>query len=54
MANNGLNDEISQIASVMWMAAIPMIIGLILAVIVFKKPREYKENLNNKSYNYSS
>ena len=51
MANNGLNVEISQIASVMGMAAIPMIIGLILAVIVFKKPREYKDIENNTPKN---
>lgn len=43
MANNGLVVEISDIASVMWLAAIPMIVGLILAIIVYRKPRIYKE-----------
>lgn len=41
MANNGLVVEVSDIASVMWMAAIPMIVGFALAILVFKKPREY-------------
>lgn len=43
MANNGLNVSISQIASVMWLSAIPMIIGLITAIIVYKRPRIYNE-----------
>lgn len=42
MANNGLTVAISDIASVMWMAAIPMVVGLILAIIVFRKPRDYQ------------
>ncbi|MSN96257.1 sodium:proton antiporter [Campylobacter sp. FMV-PI01] len=51
MANNGLIVEISKIASIMWMAAIPMIIGLILAIIIFKKPKIYKDIDQNTPQN---
>ncbi|CZE46150.1 Na+/H+ antiporter family protein [Campylobacter geochelonis] len=43
MSNNGITVSIQDISSVMWMGAIPMIIGLILAIIVYRKPREYKD-----------
>lgn len=51
MANNGLTVSIGQISGVMWMSAIPMIVGLILAIIVYKKPRVYKEIEQNTPKN---
>lgn len=47
MVNNGVNVEISDISSVMWLSAIPMIFGLILAVWYFRKPREYAQIAQN-------
>lgn len=54
MANNGLLVEISDIAKVMWMAAIPMIVGLVLAIIIYKKPREYQNIQNNMPKNLNN
>ncbi|MCI6989027.1 MAG: sodium:proton antiporter [Campylobacter sp.] len=50
-ANNGIDISISDISSVMWMAAIPMVFGLILAVFVFRKPRVYDEISKNIEQN---
>ncbi|MDL0088763.1 Na+/H+ antiporter NhaC family protein [Campylobacter gastrosuis] len=42
MKNNGINVEISDISSVMWIGGVSMLIGLILAIFIFyAKRREY-------------
>ncbi|MCD8213108.1 MAG: sodium:proton antiporter [Campylobacter sp.] len=46
LANNGVNVEISDIGSVMWIGGASMFIGLLLAVFVFyAKPRKYKDDV---------
>lgn len=54
LQHNGINVAISDIGSVMWLSAIPMIFGLILAIWYFRKPREYKQNnqTENEKINY--
>lgn len=47
--NNGMNINISDVSSVMWLGGIAMIVGLILAIFVYRKPRQYGQTeLENK------
>ena len=43
MTENGITVSLGDISSVMWLTAIPMLFGLILAIFVYRKPREYQE-----------
>ena len=43
MSKNGMDVGISDIAGVMWMSAIPMVIGLVLAMLYYRKPRSYTQ-----------
>lgn len=40
--NTGLNISIGDVSAVMWMPATGFIIGLILAVVYYRKPRQYR------------
>ena len=42
LSANGINASISDIGSVMWIGGVSMIIGLILAIIFYHKPRHYE------------
>ena len=45
LSNNGVNVEISDISSVMWIGGASMLVGLILAVFfAYKRPRSYKNS----------
>lgn len=44
LANNGINVEIGDISSVMWIGGFAMLIGLILAIFYYSSPREYSQN----------
>ncbi|AII15452.1 Na+/H+ antiporter family protein [Campylobacter iguaniorum] len=43
LGNNGINVEISDIGSVMWLGGAAMLVGLLLAVFYYRKPRIYGE-----------
>lgn len=47
LENNGIVVSIEQVSSTMIFTAIPMIIGLALAIFVFRKPREYSQIQSN-------
>lgn len=44
LANNGVEVNLSDISSVMWLGGAAMLAGLILAIIYYSAPREYKMN----------
>lgn len=46
MNTNNVNVTLGDVSSVMWLTAIPMLLGLILAVIIYSKPRKYKDVLD--------
>lgn len=44
MISNGINTTTSDVTSVMWIAGIGMILGLLIAIfITYRKPRNYKD-----------
>ncbi|PSM53066.1 YuiF family protein, putative amino acid transporter [Campylobacter blaseri] len=51
MINNSIEVTLSNVSSIMWLAAIPMIIGLATALIVYRKPREYQTIEQNLEQN---
>lgn len=52
--NNGMNINISDVSSVMWLGGIAMIVGLILAIFFYHKPRQYGQTeLENKEIHES-
>ncbi len=51
---NGVSTTIAQITGVMWIAGLAMVVGLLVAVLIlYKKPRRYKEKSFNIE-NYAS
>lgn len=51
MVNNGMNVNIGEISSVLWLAIIPMVLGFGLALLAYRKPREYKDIEQNLAQN---
>ncbi|GAA9251053.1 Na+/H+ antiporter family protein [Helicobacter pylori] len=50
---NGVSATLAQITGVMWIAGLAMVVGLLAAVLMYKKPRRYKEKSFNIE-NYAS
>lgn len=48
--NNGLNVDISDIGSIMWIGGAAMLLGLILALIYYRKPRDYVQNALDEKF----
>lgn len=44
LGNNGINVEIGDISSVMWIGGVAMLIGLVLALFYYRKPRDYMQS----------
>ncbi|CUU70079.1 transporter [Campylobacter hyointestinalis] len=44
LGNNGINVEIGDISSVMWLGGVAMLIGLVLALFYYRKPRDYMQS----------
>ncbi len=44
LGNNGINVEIGDISSVMWIGGVAMLIGLVLALFYYRKPRDYTQS----------
>lgn len=44
ISQNGLETNLSDISSVMWLGGVAMLIGLFLAIIYYRTPRSYKQN----------
>ncbi len=42
--SNGMNVEIGDISSVMWIGGVAMLIGLVLALFYYRKPRDYTQS----------
>ena len=53
MNANGIAVSLGDISSVMWLSAVPMLVGLILAVIYYRKPREYAETKQSLDAHFS-
>lgn len=48
LASNGVDVSISDISSVMWIGGASMLVGLILAVFFYRKPRSYENHALDK------
>ncbi|WP_086270463.1 Na+/H+ antiporter family protein [Campylobacter devanensis] len=44
ISQNGLETNLSDISSVMWLGGVAMLIGLFLAIIYYRTPRSYKQS----------
>lgn len=44
LGNNGINVEIGDISNVMWIGGVAMLIGLVLALFYYRKPRDYMQS----------
>ncbi|WP_086228885.1 Na+/H+ antiporter family protein [Campylobacter sp. P0109] len=44
ISQNGLETNLSDISSVMWLGGVAMLIGLFLAIIYYRKPRSYEQS----------
>ncbi|WP_086227191.1 Na+/H+ antiporter family protein [Campylobacter devanensis] len=44
ISQNGLETNLSDISSVMWLGGVAMLIGLFLAIIYYRTPRNYKQS----------
>lgn len=44
LGNNGINVEIGDISSVMWLGGVAMLTGLVLALFYYRKPRDYMQS----------
>ena len=53
MNANGIAVSLSDISSVMWLSAVPMLVGLVLAVIYYRKPRDYAETKQSLDAHFS-
>ncbi|MCQ2983821.1 Na+/H+ antiporter family protein [Helicobacter pylori] len=54
LKTNGVSSTLAQITGVMWIAGLAMVVGLLVAVLIlYKKPRHYKEKSFNIE-NYAS
>lgn len=51
LASNGVEVSIGDISSVMWIGGASMLVGLILAVFFYRKPREYENSSLDKESN---
>lgn len=49
LANNGVEVSLGQISSVMWLGGAAMLLGLILAILYYRKPRDYSQNNEEKA-----
>ncbi|BCX78758.1 Na+/H+ antiporter family protein [Campylobacter sp. 19-13652] len=49
LANNGVEVSLGQISSVMWLGGAAMLVGLLLAIFFYRKPREYSQTSAEKA-----
>ncbi|WP_086289579.1 Na+/H+ antiporter family protein [Campylobacter devanensis] len=54
ISQNGLETNLSDISSVMWLGGVAMLIGLFLAIIYYRTPRSYKQSSMEAKELYNS
>ncbi|WP_086268351.1 Na+/H+ antiporter family protein [Campylobacter devanensis] len=54
ISQNGLETNLSDISSVMWLGGVAMLIGLFLAIIYYRTPRSYKQSFMEAKELYDS